>query len=126
MTREKYAALYETPYQLHEYLQGNWTGYIQYKEELIPVSLTLEEEAKIKIGAENWQLLQNGQYTQFQKLSGHFESHIPIYEKQDKEKVYTTLFLYHHGTRLEGYVAPHFEANNQFFSYSIPLSLIRD
>lgn len=128
LTYEKYAAIYETPYELNDQLAGKWNGTIETQDKKLPLTIDFRVDGKVylKIGEEQEQLLENVIFNQYNKLEASFESKIPVPEFTGDEATYTLLSLYLDGKKLVGHATPMFSNERGSFCYGAFVSLEKE
>lgn len=128
MDREKYAAVFETPYQDAPELLGEWKGEIASIEGSIPLRLSCKkgDGIKLKVGEEDWEELNYPTFNQYKKLEGSFRAYIPLPEKEDEEESRCVFSLYYDQGKLYGHIQSMFSSEEASFSYGVFVSLEKE
>ena len=128
MDREKYAAVFETPYQDAAELLGEWKGGISTIEGNIPLALSCKkgEGILVKVGTGEWKELNNPTFNQYHKLEGSFRAHIPLPEKENQEESRCVFSLHYDEGKLYGHIQSMFTTEDASYSYGVFVSLAKE
>lgn len=124
MDREKYAAVFETPYEDAPELLGEWEGKISTIKGDLPLALSCKTgEIQLKVGEGDWQELNYPTFNQYHKLEGSFRAHIPLPEKESQEESRCVFSLHYDQGKLYGHIQSMFNTEEASYSYGVFVSL---
>jgi len=127
MDREKYAAIFETPYEDAVELLGEWKGKISTIEGDLPLALTCKKgDIRLKVGESDWQELNNPTFNQYHKLEGSFRAHIPLPEKESQEESRCVFSLHYDEGKLYGHIQSMFVQGEASHAYGVFVSLEKE
>ena len=119
MDAEKYAALFETPYESDEALLGNWKGQITTQEQVINLKMTFMPKGKVRIqvGDEAEKELERVIFSPSGKISTSVRSQIPVSGFKGDRDVFTLIELQLDQGKLIGHFAPMFSNDQGSFCF---------
>lgn len=126
---QKYAQIYETPYQGDERLLGTWSGHLHSPDKQLPVRMIFDKDSSIhvQIGDQGSKSIRNPIFNQLDKFEATFRAHIPLPEKKDQEEKRCILTLFYDEGRLYGHVQSMFShEDGSSYSYAAYVELERE